>query len=364
MSLPTQVGVRRSLGKVICRVLCAALWLFPLTGEGAEIDDFGVTFFAYYRVAEPAYPTASLAETDFIAHLREIERGGYRVLSSGEAIARLRRKQGFADRSIVLMLDKAYPSAVQAMAPQLISAGLPFTLFIDPAQIENDQTRSRGGAVGWDELRLLMRTAGSLLTIGVSTPDEIRLVTASAADRRRMLADAMARIEAELGITPRLFSWPYGQFSEELQALLRERGFIAAFGRHSGVAHGGSDLMALPRYSMIGDFGTLDRFRLAARALPLPVSDLLPQEPVVGAVQTPIGFTLPQDLAGAPGLGCFASGQGAVPTQLVTPRRVEIRLRTAPTGPSLRLNCTMPVRLEGEDSPRWRWFGRLLFTQN
>lgn len=284
--------------------------------------------------------------------------GTYTVLPVMRAVRRLADGQTFGDRTIAITLDDAYRSAVSQIAPRLIELGIPFTLFVSPGMVGAGQD---GDHADWPTLRALKAKAGALMTVGARAMDNRRLALLDAAEQRRQIAAAIDRIEAELGVTPRLFSWPYGQYTAALQELLTERGFIAAFGRQSGVAHNGDNALALPRFSMIGEFGGLDRFRLAAEALPLPVYDALPREPLVTKPNPALGFTVADFLAPAAGIACFAGGQGAVETTVLAGKRVEARLPSPLTPGSARLNCTLPERLAGEDRPRWRWYGRLLF---
>ncbi len=76
------------------------------------------------------------------------------------------------------------------------------------------------------------------------------------------------RIREELGFTPTLLAISLRRVRRAGEAP-GEAGYVAAFGQHSGVAHGDEDLYGLPRFAMNEAFGSIDRFRLAASALPL-----------------------------------------------------------------------------------------------
>ena len=100
-------------------------------------------------------------------------------------------------------------------------------------------------------------------------------------------------------------------------------GYRAAFGQHSGVSHGEADLYGLPRFAMNETFGGIERFRLAANALPLYLDRLRPTETVLGAEGNPptVGFRLEPQSGPIEGLRCYASNRkGAVALRHVGPR--------------------------------------------
>ena len=99
-------------------------------------------------------------------------------------------------------------------------------------------------------------------------------------------------------------------------------------------------------------FGSVDRFRLAASALPLPVSELTPEDPLLTVNPPALGFTVSDEVGDLSRLACFASGQGRAALERIDERRIEVRLRDPFPPGRARVNCTLPAA-EG----RWRWFG-------
>ena len=115
-------------------------------------------------------------------------------------------------------------------------------------------------------------------------------------------------------------------------------------------------MFGLPRFTLNETYGGIDRFRLAANALPLPVTDVLPSDPVLQVNPPAFGFTVRPGLTSLAQLACFASGQGRTKLQRLG-NRIEVRV-TEPFPPGRsRINCTMP----GPDQ-RWRWFGMQFFV--
>src|SRR5690606_27795943 len=148
----------------------------------------------------------------------------------------------------------------------------------------------------------------------------------TAEENAALINRAVTRFRAEFGAEPEFFSYPYGEYTPALRQQVSEYKFVAAFSQHSGVAYAGADYMSLPRFIMTDTFGDLDRFTLTASALPLPVTEVMPDNMVVTENPPPIGFTVTPEIRDLGRLSCFISGLGKA--ELVRPGggRVEIRL--------------------------------------
>src|SRR3546814_16104016 len=91
----------------------------------------------------------------------------------------------------------------------------------------------------------------------------------------------MKRFEQEIGERPKLFAWPFGEWDTRSMAVVKAMGYDAAFGQQSGVAHAKHDLYWLPRFPMNEHYGSVDRMLMAVNALPLPVSDIAPDDVLI-----------------------------------------------------------------------------------
>jgi hypothetical protein len=215
--------------------------------------------------------------------------------------------------------------------------------------------------MGWDDIKRLNKY--NHVTLGLHPASYVRLTEKPADDIRRQVNNALARYRQVLKTEPKFFAYPFGEYTKEYRGIIASSGFEAAFGQQSGVAYVGSDMLAMPRFAMTESYGDDARFRMAATALPLPVTDISPDDPYLTVNNTPtIGFTLDAELAAKiPQLSCFLSGLGKPEMQVVGKNRVELRVEHPFQTERVRMNCTMPgpEPKPGEDM-RWRWFGLLL----
>ncbi len=327
-----------------------ALYLGPPALAAPFKEGASAAVVMYHRFGETKYPSTSITLDQFEAHLNELKTGPYKVLPLPEIVAALRSGAPLADRTVGLSIDDAYLSVYTEAWPRLKAAGLPFTLFVATDPVD----QGLPGYMSWDQLREMV--AGGV-TIGSQSASHPHLPNVSAERVREEIERANARIEAELGSTPTLFAYPFGEAGLKVETLVSQAGFSAAFGQHSGAIGGERDLFYLPRFSMNKKYGTLDRLRLAVNSRALPVTEVTPQDTLVTDNNPPaIGFTVSDTVKGLGALNCFASHEGRVEVTRLGDTRIEVRLKTPfPKGRG-RLNCTLPA----EDG-RWRWLGRQFY---
>lgn len=338
-------------------LLLACFWGMP--GASAHVvlneDEYAAVIFAYHRIGEDQYPGINLRLDQFEAQIRELMHGDYNVAPLPDIIDALKNRTRLPPRTIALTFDGGHRSILDQAVPLLLRENLPFTMFIAPSVIDADLPDHPS----WDELRRLSRNR--LVTLGLHPGEYTRLSDEKSAEILRQVNTAKARFRQEIGREPALFSYPFGEHSRAYRNIVKDSGFAAAFGQQSGVAHLGADLFSLPRFTMTEAYGDLERFYIAAGALPLPVQDISPQDPYLDTDSPSIGFTVTDPLAAQlPQLSCFASGQDRPDIQIIGKTRVELRLERPFEEDRVRINCTLPGPQQlGDDTQHWRWFGML-----
>jgi poly-beta-1,6-N-acetyl-D-glucosamine N-deacetylase len=325
-------------------VWCMAWAGGPLGSTVVEAQESSAVILVYHRFGEPDHPSTNIKIKQFEAHLEELRKQRYTVMGIPEIVAKIGRGETLPDRTVGITVDDAFASVYKNAWPRLREAKFPFTVFVATDPVD----RASSGYMTWDQIRELSKAG---VTIGGHTKSHPHLPALSLETVKQELDGSNARFMAELGRRPTIFSYPFGEFDLAIRELVIDRGYQAAFGQNSGVVDPVLDVFALPRFALNEKFAGIDRFRLIANALPLPVTDIIPANPVLGDNPPAFGFTIARDIAGLAGLACFASSEGEVHLERLE-RRVEVRFREPfPPGRS-RINCTMP----GPEG-RWRWFG-------
>ncbi|HEC14458.1 MAG TPA: chitin deacetylase, partial [Rhodospirillales bacterium] len=197
----------------------------------------------YHRFGESRYPSTSITLDQFEAQLNELKTGPYKVLPLPGIVSALRAGKPLPDRTVGLSIDDAYLSVYTEAWPRLKAAGLPFTLFVATDPVD----QGLPGYMSWDQIREMV--AGGV-TIASQTASHPHLPNISAKQAEGEIERSNARFEAELGLRPGLFAYPFGEAGRKIEGVVERAGFTAAFGQHSGAIGGERNLFYLPRFSM------------------------------------------------------------------------------------------------------------------
>lgn len=348
----TRPGVFASCARIpVAVAVCVLMWLpvALLTSAAATAAEQSAVVVMYHRFGDPRFPSTNVTLEQVDAHIEELRSGSYSVLPVPEILRRLRDGTGVPPRTVGITVDDAYETFFTEGWPRFRAAGLPVTLFVSTDSAD----RNLEDMMTWDQIRSV-RDDG--VTIGAHTASHLHMPDADAATNRDEIDRSNRRYRAELGAVPSLFAYPYGEAGAEQAAIVREAGYDAAFGQHSGAFSDGSDFFYLPRFSMNETYGDLGRFRTAANALALPVTDITPADMLIGGDNPPaMGFTLMRDLPRLDELSCFLSHEGKARVERLGDWRFEVRgTEPFPRGRT-RLNCTVPGGRD--DAGRWHWFG-------
>jgi peptidoglycan/xylan/chitin deacetylase (PgdA/CDA1 family) len=323
-------------------------------------DERAAVIFSYHRVGKDENPADNIRLEQFMSHIAELDEADYNVIPLDDVIKSIKGGKKLPPRTIAITFDGGHRSILENAAPILMKYNFPFTIFVAPDNADNTDN----DYLSWDEIKRLSKN--DLVTIGIHPATYQRVGNMDATEIRRQINSAIASYRKNTGKMPAYFAYPFGEYSAEYRDIVASMGFKAAFGEQSGVAYAGSDLMTLPRFAMTETFGDLDRFMMTTRALPFPVSDVSPADPRLDTADPVIGFTVDESLvAQLKDLSCFAAGQGKPDIQIISKKRVEIRLEKAFTVDRARLNCLLPgpTPAAGDDKT-WRWFGLMMTVPN
>lgn len=340
---PKATCLAGTLGLVLA--LCT---LSPVAAQVSEAElNKGANVLMYHRFGESDYPSTNVTLEQFEAQLEKLESGPYEVLALSEIVSALDSETPLPAHAVAISIDDAYRSVYTEAWPRLEAAGLPFTLFVATDVLD----RETAPYMTWDELREMAES--DLVTIGHQTASHPSMPQESLERNEEEIRRANARFKKELGQVPELFAYPYGESSTEVQELVADAGFTAAFGQHSGAVGVTLNRFNLPRFALNENYSDPERLETILNALPLPVRDVTPANPLVNEEDNPpvAGFTVDEAAGSLDQLTCYSSGP-EVKLEILE-RRIELRFDGPLAQGRTRLNCTLPIA-----SGRWRWFGR------
>ncbi len=318
-------------------------------GDAAERYDYA-TVIMYHRFGESRFPSTNVTIEQFESHLEFISQGDYNVVPLLQIIETLQSGGELNDKTLAITIDDAYLSVYTEAWPRLKEYNFPFTIFIATDPVDNNLRNY----MNWNQIRELQDSG---VIIGSQTKSHPHMHRLSPIKVELEIALSNERFLEETGQYPKLFAYPYGEYSLDVVKAVEDAGFIAAFGQNSGVLFAEDNMFELPRFAFNENYGTIDRLKLALDGKPLRVKDITPQDMVLKENPPLYGFTVDKSLTPIKQLRCFSGEFGKLNVEILGPR-AEVRLPGVMNGPRSRINCTMPA-----ENGRWRWYGRQFLTE-
>lgn len=315
-----------------------------------------INVFIYHRFGDSRYPSTNISLETFAAQLALLKDRNIPVLPLSKIAQMVRDRQPLPARAVGLCIDDAFLSFNQGALPLLQQYGFPATLFV------NTDAVGESGYLDWAQLQEAMAQG---VEIGNHTASHAYLVEMRKGEtfpqwRVRIRSDierSKRALKQHLGIEPEIFAYTYGEYSPAVSEIVREAGFKAAFAQQSGVIYSDSDIWALPRFPMGGDYATLDGFEAKLNTLALEVGNVSPLDPIVGAQNPPrLRLTLENEEFAHGQINCFAQSGNVckVRHNPANPKEIEVVAEKPLRGRRNKYTLTSL----GKDH-RWHWYSHL-----
>jgi len=340
-------------------VLFILILLLSLLANPAAVDAEEANVFIYHRFGESRYPSTNIDPDLFASHLEHLKKSGQTVVSLSAIVDSLHTAEGLPGQVVAITVDDAFDSFLENAMPLIRKYRIPVTLFVNTDGVGSP------GYLDWDQLRKLSAEG---VEIGNHTATHDYLLEREDGEDRagweeRVRADILRAQEVfarELGSRPRIFAYPYGEYSPRLAKLVRSLGFSAAVAQQSGVISSESDLFALPRFPMGGPFASLQSFRSKASMHALNVAVLSPPSPVLLDVDPPtLKVRIAPDEYDLGQLQGFVQGDNRLLIEIVNHQEgvVAIRAEKPLAGRRNKYTLTAPLKKGGG----WAWFSQPWF---
>jgi poly-beta-1,6-N-acetyl-D-glucosamine N-deacetylase len=318
----------------------------------------------YHHFSDQTPRSTSITREQFAEQLNYLAENDFKVMALRDVAISLYHQLELPDKCVSLSVDDAYISVYETAYPMLREHNWPLTVFVSS---ENDNHPS-SLYMNWQQMREMAQHGVSFENHGYSHTHMIRHKAGESDSEwlARMRADILQsqkQITKEIGVTPELFAWPYGEFNTQLGNLISELG-LTGFGQQSGPAWSDANFVALPRFPMAAEYANLDGFIIKVNSLPLPVVKALPLNPELppGDLRPTLTLTLAPRSYSRANLTCFIDGSNEI--QMTWSDQHADQLEVTPLfdlKPGRhRTNCTMPSRQKG----RFHWYSHNWIVRN
>ena len=306
----------------------------------------------YHRFDENEYPSTNIKMNVFLKHIKLIKDLNYEFIHPEDFQKNFnipKRK-----KKILLTIDDAFQSFYEVAWPFLKDNKIPFILFVSTEPVGNN------GYMNWDQIKEIDNQ--SFAIIGHHSHSHEYLIDKSDQDFVKDIELADKIFKKEIGYVPKLFSYPFGEYSEFMRNYISKNSSYA-FGQHSGVIDVNKEIFELPRFPINENYGELERFTSIIKTYPLEYKELLPKEKELNGSNNPPNFSVEffENQKNIKNINCYSNEGNKWEKSNITLNNntLSIKFREAFFPRRGRVNCSL------NDNNKWRWFGaQFIITNN
>ena len=319
---------------------------FAQTENKINVEN-GIISLMYHRFDENKYPTTNIRTEVFLKHIEEI----YNLNSEFINFENFEKvlKTGIHKNYILLTIDDAFSSFYENAWPILKSKKIPFILFVSTHEI------GKYGYMNWEQIKEIEKN--HLVTIGNHSHSHEYLIDWDDTQIYSDLETSIKIFKKNLGYSPKIFSYPFGEYSTNLKKITTGLNFKYAFGQHSGAIDATKDFLELPRFPINEKYGEIERFRSIINTLPFPYENITPENRYLKDNQNPpqVRIKFYEDLIDIKNIGCY-SNEGdrwrKSEIKFLNTNEILISINEKFTTERGRINCSLL-----ENNGKWRWLG-------
>ena len=296
----------------------------------------------YHHVSETLPAVTSVSANTFTKHLSYLKEHNFNVIALNELISAIQQGKTLPEKTVAITFDDGYNNNYEQAAPILEKFGYPYTIFVNPTLIDE----GKGYVMGWDKLKELA-SKGALIANHTAQHDYLHIKLKDESDAqwqariKKDILRSQQRIKEEIGHDYKYLAYPYGEFNNKLQALVKELGFIG-IGQHSGAVNKNANFTRLPRFPASGFYSKLDTLitKLNSRAFSIKTLDyqdsVTSQNPPTLSIEFEMGDFHKSQFA------CYVSSVGQAKLTWINDTTVKIDSPKALNKGRSRFNCTAP----------------------
>lgn len=326
-----------------------------LAEEKTELNS-NLVVLQYHHVADDTPAVTSIKPDEFIEHLNYLADNQFNVVDLPSALQKIKAGKTLADKSVAITFDDGYLNLLDVALPELEKRGWPATIFVNPGLLKKHTSHY----LSWQQLKTWQNKKMTIANHGwqhdywVRQPDDMKDSQWQAQIKSSILSTEKA-ITKQLGSSPKLVAFPYGEYDTWLTDWLSDNNLIG-FGQQSGVIASYSDFTALPRFPASGNYTNLKTLavKLNSKALPIDYNKL--PSPLLASQSNPPSVNLhwltkvnnPNQLA------CYVSAQPNADI-LHEDQVSKVTAQQSLNKGRSRYNCTLPI---ADGSGRFYWFSQ------
>lgn len=319
-------------------------WVFTFQLYANEVTKpYGAVVLAYHHVSDTTPSSTSISPALFKQHLDYLSKNGFQVWGLDKISSHVQNKKDFSPKVVGISFDDGFQSVYTTAWPLLRKYKMPFTVFVSTKFIGEKP----GTYLSWKQL--VEMSKGDVL-IGNHTHSHNKINFSFDQQARKKyteeffadLTRAQNVLENQLKTPPRLFAYPFGEFSLDIKKELFSKHKLVGFSQLSGPIGEFSEIEALPRYPMNHNYGKMDAFKQKVSMLQLPIVQYEPSSVIKEAREFSLVATLKKGGVPLNKVRCFSSSGEQLKVNLTTDRKNSFLVKTGniKNNGRFKINCT------------------------
>lgn len=193
----------------------------------------------YHQIEDNANNPLTLSNQDFEEQMAYLHKHGYNSITPDQLVKHIKTGAPLPDNPILITLDDGYRDNYTNAYPIMKKYGFTGTVFLITDVVGRDNWY-----LDWDQIREMQQDG---FIFGSHTLNHVPLTTLTRDEAQRQLVNSKAAIEWRLGTPVSCFAYPTGAYNKEIEGLLKDLGYEAAFSVDFGRVSMKSDIYALER---------------------------------------------------------------------------------------------------------------------
>lgn len=200
--------------------------------------------FVYHRFGDSRHPSTNTSLTELRKEFNYFKNNGYKVVKLEKLVNALKEDREIPDNWVVLTIDDNFKSFYTKGLPIFKEFGYPFTIFLYLKATEEKYK----DYTSFKQLREIAKYG----SFEYHSYSHGHMANMSEEGIRADFDKGLAIFKKELGIRPKYFVYPYGEYNEQLEKITKEYGFEAVFNQNMGAVSKGTDIYNIDRSALVG----------------------------------------------------------------------------------------------------------------
>ncbi|MDD3324061.1 MAG: polysaccharide deacetylase family protein [Sulfurospirillaceae bacterium] len=201
--------------------------------------------FVYHRFGDSRHPSTNTSIEELRKEFDYFKQNGYEVVPLSKLVETIKKKESVPDNWVVLTIDDNYKSFYQNGLSVFKEYGYPFSLFVYVGAVD----KKYSDFTTWEELKEI----GKYGSLEFHSYGHEHMTQISDEQIRQDFEKGLNLFEKNLGIKPKYFSYPYGEFNERVKEISKNYGFEAIVNQNTGAIAHFSDPYDLDRCALVGE---------------------------------------------------------------------------------------------------------------